>query len=202
MVRWKARLNLMTNDKLLEILNKPKLAEGLKTYQYLMSALPSTDVSRDKEYQKAFRSFYQMRKFYSDDFAQSYFRLLEKMKDYGTDMSFKIAFERVKHIQGSYEMSFSSKLAHTINPLLPIWDSVVTTGHFGIRPPYTGHKDRENACCDKYAIFEDVFYDYMASDDGIEIIHAFDQVFPDNGISDVKKIDFVLWQDPNNRKKK
>lgn len=192
----------MKTSILYETLHKVKLAEGLKTYQYLMTSLHSTDVSRDEAFQTAFRNFYQMRSFYSDEFARSYFKLMEKLKDYGPDMTFKIAFERVKHIQHTYEMSFSSKLAHTINPLLPIWDSVVTSGHFGIRPPYAGHKDRENACCDKYTIFEDVFYDYMASDDGIEIIHAFDQVFPDNGISDVKKIDFVLWQDPNNRKKK
>ena len=41
-------------------------------------------------------------------------------------------------------MSFSSKLLHTIKPEYPIWDSVVTKEHFGIRPPYASCKNRED----------------------------------------------------------
>lgn len=184
----------MKND-LNQILSRKELREGLEKYRYIMTALHEVDVRTDAEFQKTFRDFYQMRRFYSDDFAKHYFVLMQQLKDTGPNMSFDMALERVKHIQGTYEMSFSSKLAHTINPLLPIWDSVVTKGHFGIRAPYAGAKDKEKACCRKYAEFEDAFYDYMATDDGIQIIHAFDEAFPDSGISDVKKIDFVLWQD-------
>jgi len=182
-------------DDIHQILAKPALKEGLKKYQYIMQAVQDTDVRTDAEFQKIFRDFYQMRRFYSDDFARQYFILMQQLKDAGPDMTFRMALERVKHIQGTYEMSFSSKLAHTINPLLPIWDNVVTKSHFGIRAPYAGAKDKEKACCRKYAEFEDAFYDYMATDEGMQIIHAFDEAFPDSGISDVKKIDFVLWQD-------
>jgi hypothetical protein len=35
----------------------------------------------------------------------------------------------------------------------------------------------------------------MVTDEGWTIIGQFDKKFPDNRISDVKKIDFVLWQD-------
>ena len=63
-----------------------------------------------------------------------------------------------------------------------------------ISAPYA-KKDREEACCKKYDIYEDRFYDYMASEEGIKVIHLFDEYFPESGIMDVKKIDFVLWQE-------
>ena len=175
-------------------LQKPEIEIGLKKYQYLMKNLHETDVSSSKEYQNVFRDFYQMRHFYSDEFAQHYFRLMEQMK-YTKNMTFEMAIERVKHIQYTYEISFSSKLTHTINPLHPIWDSVVTRKHFQIRAPYASVKDREKACCQKYTEFEEKFYNYMSSADGQELIVKFDQRFPNNGISDIKKIDFILWQD-------
>ena len=177
-----------------QILNKPILADGLKKYNYIMSHVRETNVSSDLDFQKVFRDFYQMRRFYSDHFACHYFTLMEQLKD--TDnMTFEMAMERIKHIQGTYEMSFASKLLHTIDPLHPIWDSVVTGRHFEMKAPYASSKNRETTCCKRYAEYEDKFYDYMSTDEGCMIIHLFDERFPDNRISDVKKIDFVLWQD-------
>jgi hypothetical protein len=177
-----------------EILEKPILAEGLEKYNYIMSRVQETNVSSDLDFQKVFRDFYQMRRFYSEHFARHYFTLMEQLKD-TENMTFEMAIERIKHIQGTYEMSFASKLLHTIEPLHPIWDSVVTQRHFAIKVPYASCKNREIACCMRYAEYEDKFYDYMASDEGRTIIEQFDKKFPDNKISDVKKIDFVLWQD-------
>ena len=184
---------MIGEERIREILKKPVLKDGLQSYRYIMERLYQTDVSADREFQSAFRNFYQMKRFYSDEFAGHYFKLMEQLKN-SRDMSFVMALERVKHIRNAYEMSFSSKMAHTINPLHPIWDSVVTKKHFGISVPYA-KKDREEACCKKYDIYEDRFYDYMASEEGMKVIHLFDEYFPELGITDVKKIDFVLWQD-------
>ena len=180
-------------ERIEEILKKPKLQEGLQSYRFIMERLHQTDVSVDKEFQSVFRSFYQMRRFYSDAFASHYFRLMEQMKD-SRDMSFVMAFERIKHIRGTCEMSFSSKMAHTIDPCHPIWDSVVARKHFEMSAP-CGRKNRENACVRRYAAYEDRFYAFMASEEGMRIVRLFDRQFPGSGITDVKKIDFVLWQD-------
>ena len=176
------------------ILHKPEMAKGLEKYIYIMDRLQKTNVSKDEEFQHVFRDFYQMRRFYSDDFAKHYFILMEQLKA-TRDISFRMAIERVKHIRCSYEMSFSSKLVHTINPLHPIWDSIVTNRHFGIKAPRASIKDRESACCQRYEMYEDRFYDYLSTTEAQSLIHLFDKRFPDNGISDVKKIDFILWQD-------
>jgi hypothetical protein len=186
---------MLTSDTIIKILEKPEVGEGLKKYQYIMSRVQDTDVSSDLNFQKVFRNFYQMRRFYSEYFARHYFILMEQLKNTGENITFEMVMERMKHIQGTYEMSFSSKLLHTLNQLHPIWDSVVTNQHFAIKAPYASCKDREQACCRRYAEYEDRFYEYMTSDVGRIIIEQFDEQFPNNGISDVKKIDFVLWQD-------
>ncbi len=192
----------LLNSDLHTILEKDSLKKGIEQYQSIRNRLYATNITEDTEFQNDFRTFYQMRRFYSDEFARHYFLLLEQLK-YTQNISFEMAMERVKHIQGTYEMSFASKLAHTINPTLPIWDSVVTK-HFGVRAPYSKSKDREQACCKRYEEFKEMMYRYMKSEEGREIIRQFDLKYPDSGLTDIKKIDFVLWQDrdSNNAKQR
>lgn len=186
---------MITKEKVEEILQIKELKKGVEIYIYLQKRLYETDVTKDEEFQKIFRNFYQLRRFYSDEFARRYFKILENMKDIGEEMTFEMALERVKHIQGTYEMSFSSKMANIINPAKPIWDSVVTTGHFHMRAPAASAKDREKACIRKYDEYEKAFYQYLQSEEGMMILTLFDNAFPDTDICNVKKIDFVLWQD-------
>lgn len=188
-----AGVDMVTKEKVEQILTAPALKAGLEKYQYIMGRFRKVDVSEDTEFQSVYRDFYQMRRFYSDEFARKYFRLMEQLK--GMDgVTFKMAFERVKHIQCTYETSFSSKMAHTFNPQTPIWDKIVTTDHFGFRSP-TGQKDREQKTVRRFEDYSGKFCGYMKSKEGQMFIGMFDKAFPDSGISDVKKIDFILWLD-------
>lgn len=188
-----AGADMVTKEKVEQILTAPALKAGLEKYQYIMGRFRKVDVSEDTEFQSVYRDFYQMRRFYSDEFARKYFRLMEQLK--GMDgVTFKMAFERVKHIQCTYETSFSSKMAHTFNPQTPIWDKIVTTDHFGFRSP-TGQKDREQKTVRRFEEYSWKFRGYMKSKEGQMFIGMFDKAFPDSGISDVKKIDFILWLD-------
>ena len=184
---------MINESQIKEILEKPELVTGLEKYNYIMNRLHQTDVSVDTEFQTMFRDFYQMRRFYSDEFASQYFALLEQLKK-TKDVSFQTAIDKLLQVQGTYEMSFASKMIHTINPEHPIWDSVVTKRHFRINPP-AGKKDKKKACSDKYDYYEKMFIDFMKKEEGRLIIRLFDEKFPDEKISDTKKIDFVLWQD-------
>lgn len=184
---------MVTEEKVREILNKPVLAQGIEKYKYIMNKVWDVDVSKNVEFQNKFRDFYQLRRFYSDEFVDTYFSLMEQLKSSKT-ISFEMAFERVKHIQGTYEISFSSKLAHTLDSSIPVWDSVVTTKHFGIKAPI-GTKDKEQKIVERYGMYFDKYYEYMRSEEGQMLIQMFDFAFPDSCISDVKKVDFILWQD-------
>lgn len=184
---------MITEEKVEEILKKTILRQGIDKYEFIMNRVKLVDVSSDLEFQKTYRDFYQLRRFYSDEFATKYFTLMEQMKNMST-ITFEMAFERVKHIQCTYEISFSSKLAHTLNPSLPVWDSVVTKNHFGINAPVV-KKDKEQKIIERYQLYSERYCEYLRSDEGQMLIQKFDEAFPDREISDVKKIDFILWQD-------
>lgn len=177
-----------------EILKKTELEQGLKKYILIMEEFKKVNVAEDISYQKTFRDFYQMRRFYSDEFASEYFKIMEDMKRV-QNVTFEEIFQRVKCIQNTYEISFASKMLHTFDPSKPIWDSIVTKGHFKITAPYPGAKNREKAFCDRYQKYVNTFSEYMNSDEGKTIIQIFNQHFSNSEISDVKKIDFILWQD-------
>lgn len=185
----------ITEKQIREIVKSKQVEQGLAIYQSLMDRVNQINVSKDLSFQDDFRKFYQMRRFYSDDFAKHYFVLLEQLKNSGDNISMEMILERVLHIQNTYEISFSSKMLHTINPLKPIWDSIVTKNHFDINAPSSNCKDRTRAIVKKYSLYEEKFYDFMATKEGMLIIKLFDETFPNNKISDVKKVDFVLWQD-------
>ena len=184
---------MLTKEIVIQILEKPTLAQGLEKYKYIMNAVHTTNVSADMEFQNCYRDFYQLRRFYSDEFAKKYFNLMESFKVM-PEVSFQMVFEQVKNIQGTDEISFSSKLAHTLNPDIPVWDSVVTNKHFGIKAP-AGKKDREQKILKRYQLYCEKYFEYLKSEEGQMLVAMFDETFPDTGISDVKKIDFILWQD-------
>lgn len=120
---------MLTKQTILEILDKPGLQAGINDYCYLLNNLYSTNVAEDAHYQDVFRKFYQMRKFYSDEFASGYFQLLEELKADQNNVTFQEIFDRILGIQNTFEMSFSSKMLHMLQPENPIWDSVVTKEH-------------------------------------------------------------------------
>ena len=63
---------MVTEEKVREILNKPVLAQGIEKYKYIMNKVWDVDVSKNVEFQNKFRDFYQLRRFYSDEFADTY----------------------------------------------------------------------------------------------------------------------------------
>ena len=53
----------------------------------------------------------------------------------------------------------------------------------------------EKKMLDRYMWYKRDFFKYVASDDRKAVIRAFDEVFLKTGFTDLKKVDFVLWQD-------
>lgn len=182
-----------------EILAKPEVAEGLKKYQYIMQNFPLVDVVEYAKFQKIYREFYQLRRFYSDEFAKGYFEIMQTLKGV-PNVTFQQILEKVNSIEkNSNETSFSSKLLHTLDPSYPIWDSIVTDKHlFNLKAPSSKAENFESQTNEIYQTFKSAFYAYMNSDEGQLLIELFDEKFPNSGISDVKKIDFILWQHRTN----
>ena len=95
---------------------------------------------------------------------------------------------------GRIEASFTSKLLATINPHLPVWDKKVLF-HLSDKlaiSAYTG--DLVKDCVIKYNSMVNYYREFIKAEEGTAIIKSFQEKHPDAPITDLKKIDFVLWQ--------
>ena len=169
-----------------------KIRTGIEKYEYLRKRLYAVNVSADREYQKTFNGFFRMgrrRETYYTDF----FEYLESNKNKG--LSFETALKYLYERHGRLEISFVSKMVAIVNPDFPIWDSVVAKGHFGVKAPYANEKNRFEKAVERYQEYCQKYATYMQTEDAKKKIAFFDIHFPGTDISNVKKVDFVLWQE-------
>lgn len=176
------------------IFDNDKLLYGMNKYKQIMEALHQTNVSTDADFRRTFNRFFVMRSrtsLYYDKF----YSFLQERKDVGA--SFEEALEELKNSNGKLEISFASKLVHVIDPTQPIWDRNVSVLHFGMKAPGYGKPIgvRQAEAIKVYHDYSDMFYEYLKSNDGQELIRLFDDKYPNSGLTDVKKLDFILWAD-------
>jgi hypothetical protein len=167
-----------------------KAKPGLEKYQKIMSMVTNVNVSQNVEYQKSFNGFYRVRQ-RQPIFYNKFYYFMEKNKN--DTPSFEKTLRYIYEELGRVEASFSSKLVATINPDLPIWDTVVLKNLEKKPPAYY----RKNRLEETILLYEDIKNEYkrlLSEDTGKQIIQLFDQEYPNSGITNIKKVDFVFWQ--------
>jgi hypothetical protein len=186
------RSKQMNEKQIRDVLTKPETKEGIRRYVEIMDMFPHTDVSSDTNFQRRYNGFYRMRQ-RPAEFYKEYYLFLESHKNK------PVAFEDVlKHLDkrlNRVEPSFSSKLVHTINPDMPIWDTRVLK-HLQLKAPsYSVARSRKiERDIDLYKTIESWYNAFFQSPDSQKILTIFDEVYPKTTITRTKKIDFVLWQ--------
>ena len=167
-----------------------KIAErigiGLTRYSRIMRLVHMVDVSADEDFQKFYNGFYRMRQ-RPAEFYITYYAYLEQNKD-NPSLTFEDILTYLYEQTGSIHASFSSKLLATVNPNMPIWDKFVLQ-NLGLRTPYHYEKDRLQKTVQLYQ----QICDWYESEQAGEKLQVFNALFPDEQITDVKKIDFILW---------
>ena len=163
-----------------------RVAVGITKYNKIMAQVYAIDVSADSEFQKFYNGFYRMRQ-RTADFYQTYYAFLEQNKG-NPDLTFEEILTYLYEKTGAVHASFSSKLLATVNPNMPIWDKFVLQ-NLGLRTPYTYQKDRLQKTVQLYQ----QICDWYESEQAKEKLREFNELFPNVDISDVKKIDFILW---------
>lgn len=114
--------------------------ESIAVYRFLSQRFKSHDPTNDGLFQFVFRSFYRLDNAgLTADFKKRFFELMSVAKAEGTADIHAISLElrEFPTLKGnnSLQFSFATKLAATISPHLPIYDSKVAT-IFGYRTPY------------------------------------------------------------------
>jgi len=109
---------------------------GLDQYRYLMDALRHTDTTRDIQFQRTFRSYWQMNAArLGDEFCAAYFAHLEELKAFDLPDVARIAVRLYgvpSNSRGDRKLhfSFSTKMVHMLQPDQPVYDSLVTQFYF------------------------------------------------------------------------
>jgi len=162
---------------------------GLDEYRFIMEQVRKVDVSKNREFQKAFDYYYKVRR--GEEWRKTYFNLFEKSKA-GTACFSDILTELYEKTC-RVEASFSSKLLASINENQPIWDQNVLN-NLGLRLTSVNGQKRLREAIEIYSEIEKWYQKFLPSDNARECLEIFDDFLPDyRWISDVKKIDCLLW---------
>lgn len=166
-----------------------RLERRLSIYLWLQRQVRLCDVSTAEEFQKRFSGFYRVRR--DPQWKSQYFRLLESSKPNGID--FPEALREISQRCGRIEASFASKLVATLDPAKPVIDKFVLE-YFEMQLPRWGSSNREIKMIELYGELCDRYRDLMNGPTGKRIQELFDFRYPDLGLSELKKVDLVLWQ--------
>jgi len=165
--------------------------KGIGQYLEIMDLFHNVDVSVDCYFQRLFNAFYRVRQ-RKREWYEEYYSFMQKNKS--APVPFEKVLDHLKNTLGRYEPSFSSKLAATLNPHEPVWDRFVLKNTGQTAPYYTANNKFQGA----KEIFRNIrkwYANYLISEDGIHVISTFNRLVEKHErITDIKKVDFVLWQ--------
>ncbi len=162
--------------------------------QYLAVTLDNTI---DEEFRVKYKSFWGLNMARLEPrFSDVYFEYLAEMRtDEITDIMEKV----IKPLQGGFQFSFVTKLVHTLNPDMPIYDKMI--GQFYLFPDIS-----EIPNWDKKLFLAEKIYDFLKIEyqrikderllvTAIEALNQFltKMGIPPNDISETKKIDSLIW---------
>lgn len=154
-----------------------------------MEQVNSVNVAEDINFQRTFNGFYIVRR--NENWRKCYYNYFERIKN--GDPTFEGIITYLYECTGNIEPSFSSKMLATIHPGKPIWDRYVVQN---LSIQLTG-KTKEEKLGNAISIYVDIenwYENFLDSEKGKECIREFDRVLPDyKGISNIKKIDSILW---------
>ena len=85
----------------------------------------------------------------------------------------------------------------TINPDLLVWDAVVLR-NLKLKKPLPSDKHRLKKPIELYNAIRNWYASYLTTEIDQDKIFEFDKRFPKSGISNIKKIDLILWQTEKN----
>jgi len=168
----------------------PRLRDALNQYLWLQAELRHRNVCLSREYQKAFNRFYRVRR--GTEWQQVFYRVLEGAKS--KPLSLPMVLRRLHAALGMVEASFASKLVATVDPELPVIDSIVLR-KLKIRLPSAGSVDsRIEQIARLHAAMATAFSSYLRTPGGRRLVAAFRAKYPEAVVTETKMLDLVLWK--------
>lgn len=174
------------------------LRESVDVYEFLCKEFARGSVRENYVFQFTYRSFYTLDNAgLTSQFKRKYFSLMEDSRGF-SDIDLPglarelHAIQNIKH-QHTLQFSFVTKLAHTVSPVYPIYDSLVARV-FGFRVPSNdkGFADRLNAYMNSYGRLRSAYAEIINRN----LLAVPRQLFRDKysaSIPETKALDFIFW---------
>jgi hypothetical protein len=108
-------------------------------------------------------------------------------------IEFPEALQEVNRRTGRVEASFASKLVATLDPSKPVIDKFVLA-HFELRLPRCGVSNQGLKTIHLYRELCDKYHAFLQGLTGGMIRKLFDERYPWSEVSELKKLELVLWQ--------
>ena len=157
---------------------------GLDKYAEIMRGDPASP-----SFQRSFNGYYRIRR--NEEWRSCYYSLFLRASTEALDFSQIVT--ALFQATGNVEASFSSKMLATIDPTKPIWDQYVLHS-LGLKLTGTTQEEKLNNAILLYGVIEKWYLDYLKTAEALENLNTFDRWLPEyKWISDVKKIDCLLW---------
>ena len=166
-----------------------KVGAALRQYCWIQQAFRQCDVRRDQQFQVRYNGFYRVRR--NADWRKVYYDLMERAKS--AELTFAEVLSSLKEQTGMLEASFASKLVATVDPNRPVVDQFVLR-NFGLRLPYPYAPDRTSRTIRIYEELCRHYDELLNSPTGQMICGKFESRYPWAEITNLKKVDLVLWQ--------
>lgn len=128
------------------------------------------------------------------EYYKKYYNYLQEQRN-NKELSFSEIINYFYQTLGRVETSFSSKLLSIINTDMPVWDKYVLE-NLNLHPikSWKSSEYRIKQSIETYEVLCKWYDKFLLTDISKEIVLLFDQSYPNNKITDVKKIDLILWQ--------
>lgn len=185
------------------VLDDPSLRRGIEQYSALQRGLLNTaDVTTAPDFQSKFLSFYRVRR--DAVWQRSFFGLMQQLRT--AQPSFRKTLTALASQVQRCEASFASKLTATLNPELPVLDSLV------LRVMRTHLVDRGSGE-GKWSLLRTgtlesrleraiIVYNCLTATVGairgaagfVGLIEQFDKSYAQDSLTETKKLDLMLWR--------
>jgi hypothetical protein len=166
-----------------------RLAPYLNAYLWLQTHRDACDVRSDASFRKRFNAFYKVRR--GRDWQDKFFELLERRK--GRASSFAEVLDALHRATGRYEASFASKLLATIDPHMPVIDSIVLQ-NLDVRLPAYGSDHRRSRIVELHERLLTSLNGFLGTEAGRHLVKRFRAAYSDAHVTEIKMLDLVLWQ--------
>jgi hypothetical protein len=168
--------------------------ESIDVYKFLQDEYMKGSIESNYLFQFVFRSYYRLDNAgLSDKMKESFFRLLSNKKVTLKDILSELYNIPTLKGKQTIQFSFATKLLHTINNDLPIFDSEVGMV-FNMRVKGADKNKKIDSCEEIYAKLRDLYEELQNNKQIKEIVSKFRRHFNlTTEISDGKVLDFIIW---------